>query len=207
MQLSERIYRHWFTARHIAHLLEDPVEMIEQEAVEDGWLSKTVDHHIDYDGQGIIDAVLYDLRSIREGTRIMIGVYLLMEIEEHLCPLLLRADSHADYIGQWFPTIDKPILRAAVYRCAQFAYARDIKFALQMHEKDALMIVAEAFCMEREFLYKLALEFVGNEEDIFGFLVFPETHLLRLVQHFSEGSGPMLPEFECPSDPQMEAVQ
>lgn len=207
MLLSERIYHHWLTARHIAHLLEDPVEMIEQEAREDGWVSKTVDHHIDYDDQGTIDAVLYDLRSIREGTRIMIGVYLLMDIEERLRPLLLRADSHADYIGQWFPTIDKSILRAAVYRCAQFAYARDIKFALQMHEKDALMIVAEAFCMEREFLYNLVLEFVGNEENIISFLIFPETHLLRFVQYFSDGSGPMLPEFEHPCDPQTEAVQ
>lgn len=80
MLLSERQYRHWLTARHIAHLLEDPLEMIEQEALEDGWIRKTVDHHIDYDGQGIIDAVLYDARSIRIGTRIMIGVY-------HLSPV------------------------------------------------------------------------------------------------------------------------
>jgi len=208
MQLSERIYCNWLTARHIAHLLEDPLDMIEREAQEDGWISKTVEHHLDYDGQGIIDAVLYDVRSIRMGTRIMIGVYLLMDIEERFDdPLLIRADRHVDYIGQWFPAIDRNILRAAVYRCRQFAYARDIMFALQVHVIDALMIVAEAFCMERELLYNLVLAFSGSEEDVFGFMVYPETHLLRLVLHFSAASGPSLPEFAHPSDPQLEAVQ
>jgi hypothetical protein len=207
MQLSERIYHHWLTARHIANLLEDPVEMIEQEALEDGWISKTVEHHIDYDDQGIVDAVLYDVRSIRMGTRIMIGVYLLMDIEERHDPLLIRADRHVDYISQWFPAIDRNILRAAVYRCQQLAYARDIQFSLQVHVQDALMIVAEAFCMERESLYNLAIEIAGTEENVFGFMVHSDTHLFRLVLYFSASIGHMLPEFECPFALQTEAVQ
>lgn len=189
--LQDRHTRPSFKSSELAELFRTSLKDIKSRAKLEGWQSFKISE-VEENGK-IYSYPVWNVLSMPPETRIQIAAAHYAE-EEADSPLLVEAETEARQVQLRFPKISFPVIRAAIYRARQFSLVDDAIVSLELLLSDAIEAISLAYRIDPGILSLLERQLSANGSGPF-LLLAEEIRFFCLVQHFSENSGELLPEF------------
>lgn len=184
-----------FSTESLEEMLDMTPAEIEERAAREGWKRVTAQEFDENDE--LIELEMWDATTMPVETRTIIAMEH-YQIEEDELPLICEVEDEVSRLMLLFPGANQKMLTAALYRARQFECIRDAATSLRIPPFLAFEALGAVFGVDSSVFQDLSDRLDGEKYCSF-ITSDADTRLLMLMQHFSECTEELLPEFPSSS--------